>query len=92
MNERKPKMAMKIEINDSRLNEKLSKFRQALRNMDTGPLQIAQEVVDLANNWEDYRSDAGDIDCTSWLRAQLRPGVELSWWKRRARQMGRPSI
>ncbi len=62
-----------------------AKFKAALRDSDTGPLVIAQEVMRIEERWPEYKEEAGDIECTTWLARELGPGRDFAFFQRRAK-------
>jgi len=67
-----------------RLADRITRWKAALRSADTGPLVIAEDVLQIAGEWERYRVEARGLDCTSWLRKELGRGRSLAFFERRA--------
>lgn len=86
---------MQIEPKQPKLTEKVSVWRKALLDEATGPNVIAHDVMRLAEQWDEYRDEAGGVDCTTWLRTTLRPGLGVSFWQARVHAietLGRAAI
>jgi len=71
----------------NRLSDSVARWKAALRASDTGPLVIAQDVVRIANEWDKYRAEVGNVDCTTWLRREL--DLPLDFFLRRAKAVER---
>ncbi len=76
-------MAIMEASGDRSLKAKAAAWRDQLRSGATGPLVIAQQVVDLVAEWENWRTEAGGVDANAWLRATF--GQSVAWFERRAR-------
>lgn len=68
----------------SNLDVSVHRWRKALANAAVGPLLIAPEIVQIANDWEKYKADAGGLTVSSFLRRELGAGHDLAFFKRRA--------
>lgn len=66
------------------LRERAKHFRKALAQVDTGPLVLAPEVVELAERWGEFEAEADGLSVNGWLRRELGNGKTLAWFKRRA--------
>lgn len=62
------------------LIEKGSRWAKALRDGRTGPLVIAEEVVELTTNWDKKASNG--LEATTWLRRYV--GERLAFFEERA--------
>jgi hypothetical protein len=47
-------------------------------------LIVAEQVVALADTWDNYKSEADGLTCTQWLAGICGAGKGLSWWQRRS--------
>jgi hypothetical protein len=65
------------------LKARTKRWKKVMLDAATGPLIIAGEVVELANEWENHRDGAGGIDCTTWLRTVFGRGKGLGWFRHR---------
>jgi hypothetical protein len=65
------------------LAARAGRWRKALADSATGPLIIASEIVQLADEWADHQSETDGLSCTSWLRATLGRGRSLAWFATR---------
>ena len=68
----------------TRLGQKAKEFRQALAQVDTGPLILAPKVIALASEWSEYEAEVEGLAINGWLRRELGAGKTLAWFKRRA--------
>lgn len=66
------------------LRNSVHKWKRALTDAATGPLRIASEIVAIAANWDEYKSDAGGLTVSAFLRRELGRGRDLAFFKRRA--------
>lgn len=65
------------------LAQRADRLRRAQRASSTGPLLVAEEVVEIDAHWERlYRAEAGGVECTTWCRKAL--GKSLDYYLRRA--------
>jgi hypothetical protein len=60
------------------------RWRKAMSDAATGPLQIAKEVVALDESWPVYKKEADGKSLTGWLRLTLGRGRGLFFFKSRA--------
>jgi hypothetical protein len=51
------------------LAEKGKRIAKAMGDAARGPLIIAREVVEIADNWESHKAQAGGGTCAAWLTA-----------------------
>jgi hypothetical protein len=65
------------------LHELATRLKNAVTTGATAPLVVAGDVARLAENWEDYRLEAGKVECTTWLQAICGGGRNLDWWLKR---------
>ena len=70
---------------DDELKTKLARWKAALSDAATGPLVIAREVRQVAEQWSQYKDEVDGMRCTSWLREMLGNGKGLAFFERRAR-------
>lgn len=54
------------------LEEKASKWKEALNNAAVGPNFIAKEIVEIADSWDVYREEAGGLSANEWIRVTLK--------------------
>jgi hypothetical protein len=66
------------------LKERATKWQQAMRNADTGPLVIAKEVLTVVNHWDKFKADAGGLDVGPWLGKVFGAGRKVKYWSTRA--------
>jgi hypothetical protein len=67
------------------LASKGRRWRKAMSDAATGPLQIAKEVVELDARWSAFKKEADGKSLTSWLRLTLGKGRGLAFFANRAR-------
>lgn len=60
------------------------RLREAMGGLANGPLIMAKEVRQLADNWQAYQEESGGKSCTAWLKSVCGAGHGLAWWIRRA--------
>lgn len=65
------------------LAQRASRIRTAMADADVGPLVAASEVMEIVDRWDDFRSEAGGIECGAWLERTFGTGRTLAWWQRR---------
>lgn len=66
------------------LKEWSKKFKSAMQQTHTGPLIIAEEVVNLANDWGDHQKEADGLSVSQWLTRELgNKQTGLAYFKRR---------
>ncbi len=65
------------------LQELATRMKAAVSNGATAPLIVAQDVVQLAAHWDEYKQEAGGVECTTWLQSICGGGINLSWWSAR---------
>lgn len=65
------------------LDQRASKWRKAMADADTGPLTIAKEVCEVAENWSAWQDQAKDLGANEWLRLTFGEGKSLAFWQRR---------
>lgn len=65
------------------LLKKGKRWSDQLRNSACGPLLIARSVVELADQWDAYKTEAGGLSCTAWLKEQLGDGKTLGYFRKR---------
>ncbi len=67
------------------LVETTSRWKAMMQNADTGPLNIAKEVVAVIDGWEEYQESQGDLSAQAWLETKVfRPGLGVGFWRIRA--------
>lgn len=71
------------------LNDRIGRWRRALADAATGPLIIAEEIVRMAERWEDFKDAADGLDCSAFLRKHLGKGRGLPFFKERATAVAR---
>ena len=64
------------------LGDKARRLSAALKSSDTGPLVIAQEVMDLAADWREWEKEASGMTADGWCRKAL--NHPLKFFQRRA--------
>lgn len=72
----------KVVVED--LGAKARRWRKAMSDAATGPLQIAKEVVELDAHWAGHKEEAEGVSLTGWLRLTLGRGRGLAFFKVRA--------
>ncbi len=53
------------------LKEFSKKLRETMAMVDTGPLIMAAEVIQLAKDWDQYQEEAGGISVSQYLTGEL---------------------
>lgn len=74
-----------ISATDGRLQALAKRLRATMNASASGPLMVAGEVVEIAANWDNFRSEADGKDCTTWLRSEVGPGCGLPFFEARHR-------
>jgi hypothetical protein len=62
-----------------KLKQRRSQWHRALRDAHTGPLVVAADVCEVADDWEAYRDEAGGDSAPAWLKRNL--GRSLAFFK-----------
>lgn len=75
--------AISSSVSDNRLQLLIKQWRSSLNDSASGPLLVAENVVDIAKKWEEYKKDANGKECSSFLKTYL--GKDLSFFIRRQR-------
>jgi len=65
------------------LNARAHLLREKMQDTMRGPLLIAEDVLQIANNWDSYKSEVGDIRFSEWCRSTFGPGKGLAWFEKR---------
>jgi hypothetical protein len=65
------------------LNDLATRLKNAVTTGATAPLIVSEDVARLADQWDDYREEAGGVDCTTWLKKICGVGRDLAWWMMR---------
>ena len=71
---------------ENKLARIASRLKATMNASASGPLLVAEEIVGLSQNWENYRTQADGKDCTTWLTTEVtHPGQGLAFFAIRAR-------
>ncbi len=62
---------MPIPATKEKLEDIIKRWRNALRQHDTGPLVIAEEVLLLGKNWENYADQVNGQSFASFIKTEL---------------------
>ncbi len=63
------------------LTRRVARWSQSLATGGTAPSLIAGDIRQVADNWDQmYRSDCGDMTCSSWFRKVIGPGRGLNYY------------
>lgn len=66
------------------LARKQGEWKKLMSDVDTGPLKIAEEVVEVASLWAvKYSMHAGGKTCSTWLAEVFGAGRDERYWRRR---------
>lgn len=68
-------------INKETLSERALRLRKALVDSATGPLIVAKEIVDIADNWLFYSKEVDGAALNTWLQSTF--GHRIAWFTRR---------
>jgi len=65
------------------LRQRAKRWKDALKQADTGPLIVASEVCSVVDDWERYEQEAKGLNCDAWLKKVFGGGRGTAWFIRR---------
>jgi hypothetical protein len=77
-------MTMAITPIRPRLSEAAASLKKAIADGGVGPMRAAATIMDLNARWEDYRQEAGGVDCGKWIRDEVTPTLGIDWFQKLA--------
>jgi len=63
------------------LADRAKRWRKALQDADTGYNVIAREVLQVVDDWERYKADAGGMTPSAWLRRTFGKGKDAQFFR-----------
>jgi hypothetical protein len=72
-------------VKTNTLREKAREWRNSLKEVHTGPLIIASDVVALAAEWDRFKDEAEGLTINGWLRRELGRSARLRYFELRHR-------
>ena len=68
--------------------DRAKRWHVAMKDADTGPLRICEDVVSVIDAWESHKVEAGGVTAEAWLVSVFRDGRGVGYWRARSKALG----